>query len=114
MTNPHPHYRIDLDQIAVRNQAARHMIAGFSAEMPVLAEFWRNLDAALADNLILRAEATRLSTELADARMDRANLLAAMRATIAAHTDGELDPLSYIRDELGARQLLPLRHRKAS
>ena len=114
MTNPHPHNRINLDQIAARNQDARRMIAGFSAEMPVLAEFWRNLDTALADNLILCTEVTRLGTELADTRMDRANLLAAMRATIAAHADGELDPLSYIRDELGARQLLPQRHGRAS
>ena len=94
MTNPRPHYRANLDQIAVRNQAARRMIAGFSAEMPVLAEFWRNLDTALADNLILCTEVTRLSIELADTRMDRANLLAAIRATIAAHADGEPDPLS--------------------
>ncbi len=36
--------------------------------------------------------------------MDRANLLAAMRATIAAHADGEPDPLYYLRDELNARQ----------
>jgi len=90
------------------------MIAGFSAEMPVLAEFWRNLDTALADNLILCTEVTRLSIELADTRMDRANLLAAIRATIAAHADGEPDPLSYIRDELGARQLLPQPHGRAS
>ena len=114
MTNPHPHNRADLDQIAARNQTARRMIAGFSAEMPVLAEFWRNLDTALADNLILCTEASRLSTELADTRIDRANLLAAMRATIAAHADGEPDPLYYIRDELGARQLFSKRHGRAS
>jgi len=114
MTTPRPHYRANLAQIAVRNQAARRMIAGFSAEMPVLAEFWRNLDTALADNLILCTEVTRLSIELADTRMDRANLLAAIRATIAAHADGEPDPLSYIRDELGARQLLPQPHGRAS
>jgi hypothetical protein len=114
MSNPHPHNRADLDQIAARNQAARRIIAGFSAEMPVLAEFWRNLDTALADSLALCAEVTRLRIELAATRMDRANLLAAMRATTAAHTDGELDPLSYIRDELSARQLPPQRHGRAS
>jgi hypothetical protein len=32
--------------------------------------------------------------------MDRANLLAAMRATMAAHADGEPDPLWYVRDAL--------------
>ena len=77
MANPHPYSRIDLEQIAARNQTARHMIAGFSAEMPALADFWRHLDTALADNLTLAAEVTRLTAELAATRLDRANLLAA-------------------------------------
>ena len=81
------------------------MIAGFSAEMPALADFWRNLDTALADNLTLSAEVIRLTAELTATRLDRANLLAAMRATIAAHADGEPDPLYYLRDELDARQM---------
>ena len=114
MTNPHPHSRIDLEQITARNQTARHMIAGFSAEMPVLADFWRHLDTALADNLTLSAEVARLNAELAATRLDRANLLAAMRATIAAHADGEPDPLSYLRDELNARQMPAQRHGRAS
>ena len=59
MTNPHPYSRIDLEQITTRNQTARHMIAGFSTEMPVLADFWRHLDTALTDNLTLSAEVTR-------------------------------------------------------
>ena len=114
MTNPHPHYRTDLAEIAVRNQTARHMIAGFSAEMPLLAEFWRHLDTALADNLALSAEVTGLTAELAAARLDMANLLAAIRAALAAHGDGEADPLYYLRDELSARQLPPGRHGRTS
>ena len=114
MTSPHPHYRIDLEEIAARNQTARHMIAGFSAEMPLLAEFWRNLDTALTDNLALSAEVTRLTAELAAARLDVANLLAAIRAALAAHADGEADPLYYLRDELHARQVPPGRHGRAS
>ena len=105
MTNPHPHSRIDLDQITASNQTARHMIAGFCAEMPVLADFWRHLDTALADNLTLSAEVARLTAELAATRLDRANLLAAIRAAITAHADGDPDPLSYLRDELNARQI---------
>ena len=107
MTNPRPHYRIDLEEIATRNQTARHMIAGFCADMPMLADFWRYLDTALADNLTLSAEVTRLTAELIAARLDRANLLAALRATLAAYTEGEADPLSYLRDELAARGQLP-------
>ncbi len=113
MTNPRPYYRIDLEEIAARNQTARHMIAGFCAEMPALADFWRNLDTALADNLTLSAELARLTAELAATRMDRANLLAAVRATLVAHADGEADPLYYLRDELDARQM-PARHGRAS
>jgi predicted DNA-binding ribbon-helix-helix protein len=113
MTIPRPHYRIDLEEIAARNQTARHMIAGFSAEMPMLADFWRHLDTALADNLTLCAEVTRLNAELAAARLDRANLAAAMRAAIAAHADGEPDPLYYVRDELAARHR-PSEHREGT
>jgi hypothetical protein len=114
MTNPHPYSRIDLDQTTARNQTARHMIAGFSAEMPALAEFWRHLDTALADNLTLCAEMTRLTAKLTAARLDKANLLAAIRATLAAHADGEPDPLSYLRDEMDAWQIPPQHHGRAS
>ena len=114
MTNPHPNSRTDLEQITARNQTARHMIAGFCAEMPALADFWRHLDTALADNLTLSAEVARLTAELAATRLDRANLLAAIRATIAAHADGEPDPLYYLRDELDARQMPAQRHGRAS
>jgi predicted DNA-binding ribbon-helix-helix protein len=114
MTNPHPNSRIDLEQITARNQTARHMIAGFAAEMPVLADFWRHLDTALADNLTLSAEVARLTAELAAIRLDRANLLAAIRAAIAAHAEGEPDPLYYLRDELNARQMPAQCHGRAS
>ena len=114
MANPHPHYRTDTEEIAARHQAARHMIAGFSAEMPVLADFWRHLDTALADNLTLSAELARLTAELTATRLDRANLLAAIRATLAAHADGEGDPLYYLRDELNARQISAQGHGRAS
>jgi hypothetical protein len=114
MTNPHPHYRIDLEEIAARNETARHMIAGFSAEMPVLADFWRHLDTALAGNLALSAEVTRLNTELGATRLGMANLLASVRAALAACADGEADPLYYLRDELSARQAPSQRHGRTS
>jgi predicted DNA-binding ribbon-helix-helix protein len=114
MANPRPYYRINLEEIAARNQTARRMIAGFAAEMPLLADFWRHLDTALADNLTLSAELAQLTAELATTRMDRANLLAAIRATLAAYADGEADPLSYLRDELDARQMPFQGHRRAS
>jgi hypothetical protein len=105
MTEPRPYSRTEIEEAAARNQTARHMAASFSAQMPALADFWRHLDIALADNLLLCGEVSRLSADLAAARLDRANLLAAMRAAIAAHADREPDPLYYIRDELNARQV---------
>jgi predicted DNA-binding ribbon-helix-helix protein len=113
MTNPHPHSRINLDEITARNQTARHMITGFAIEMPALAEFWRHLATALSDTATLAAEVTRLTAELATTRLDRANLLAAIRATLAAHTAGEANPLYYLRDELDARQMPAQRHGEA-
>jgi hypothetical protein len=107
MTNPHPNHRTDIAEITARNQTARHIIAGFSTAMPTLAEIWQHLESALADTPALSAEITRLRAELADARLDRANLLAAARAVITAHRDGEPDPLTYLRDELRARDQLP-------
>jgi hypothetical protein len=110
MTNSHPYYRIDIEEIAARNEIARHMIAGFTAEMPALADFWRHLDTALTDNLALSAEVTRQNAELVTTRLDMANLLAAIRATLGADADGEADPLYYLRDELSARQSPSQRH----
>jgi predicted DNA-binding ribbon-helix-helix protein len=52
-------------------------------------------------------EVIRLRAELDDTRLDRANLLAAARATIGAYLDGESDPLCYLRDELAVRGQLP-------
>jgi hypothetical protein len=106
MTNRPPSSRIstNLEEITARNETARHIIAGFSIQMPALAEFWRHLDSALTDTLTLLADVTRLTAELVTARLDRANLLAAIRATLAATADGENDPLWYLRDELDAQQ----------
>lgn len=57
---------------------------------------------ALADIPVLLAEIGRLASLLTWARMEFANLLAAARATLAAHREGEPDPLSYLRDEVNA------------
>jgi len=99
-----PNTTINLPQIQLRNDAARRILAGFAAGMPTLSGIWRDLVTALDDTVSLSAEITRLSAELQAARLDRANLLAAMRATIAAERAGEADPLWYLRDELNARQ----------
>ena len=109
-----PESGLMLHVIYVRNDNARQVIAGFASAMPVASEMWEQVDRALADVPALGAVIGRLTAELADTRMDRANLLAAMRATLAAHADGEPDPLYYLRDELDARQGRSQGHGEAS
>ena len=86
--------------ITTRNDIARDIIAGFAAVTPTLTGAWRLIDASLADLPTVLAELGRARTELEAVRLDRANLLAAIRATLSADADGEPDPLGYLRDEL--------------
>ena len=104
MTNTNPNPDINLAQISTRNTHARHIVVGCASALPSLADMWHELDDALADTVALCALVTRLSAERDRARLDRANLRAAMRVTLAAHADGEADPLWYLRDELNAPQ----------
>ena len=90
----------NLSAVYARNDNARFVVAGLSAATPALADIWRQLDRALDDMPALGAIVARLTADLAGTRMDRANLLAAMRATLGAHADGDADPLLYLRDEL--------------
>ena len=105
MTNDNQRRNVNLKEVATRNEAACRVVAGFSAAMPAPAEIWRQLADALSDVPALADEVTRMSGELAGARLDRANLLAAVRAALAAHDEGEPDPLTYLRDELHAQGL---------
>jgi hypothetical protein len=98
---------IDLPEVMSRNQAARDIVTGFASATPTLSTAWQRIEAALADAQDLATEVTRLSAELATARLWHANALAAIRATIGAQRDGEPDPLYYIRDELNAPQNVP-------
>ncbi|MGI8447925.1 MAG: hypothetical protein ACR2MP_12250 [Streptosporangiaceae bacterium] len=90
-------------EAATRAGIARNIIAGFSLAFPALAAFWHQVDEALADVPALSAEFTRLNARLAACRLDRADLAAAGRASLAAYLDGEADPLAYLRDELDAQ-----------
>ena len=61
---------------------------------------------------LLCAEIGRLRARLARALPDLHNLVAAARATLGAHADGEPDPLYYLRDELDAQDQLPPKYRE--
>jgi hypothetical protein len=101
-------------QVTTRNDIARGIIAGFAAAAPTLAGVFGFLDSALADVPAVLGELRRARAELEAVRLDRANLLAAIRATIDAQADGEPDPMYYLRDELDASQDRPQGHRGAS
>jgi hypothetical protein len=87
-------------EVTSRNDIARDLIAGLAAVRPNLAGVWRYVDRALTDIPALLAELAKVRTELQATRMDRANLLAAIHATLAAQEEGEDDPLGYLRAEL--------------
>ena len=93
--------RPTIDQEAVRH----HFHAAIRTRTP--AAVW----AALADIPVLLAEVARLALLLTWARLHFANLLAAARASLAAHHDGEPDPLSYLRDEVAEHALVDEDHR---
>lgn len=88
-------------RITTRNDIARDIVAGLAAVTPTLAGAWRLVDNALADVPAALAELGRVRAELKAVRLDRANLLAAIRACLAASDEGETDPLEYLRAELG-------------
>ena len=98
--------------ITTRNDIARDIIAGLAAVTPTLTGAWRLIDTALADLPAVLADLGRARAELEAVRLDRANLLAAIGATLAADAEGEHDPLGYLRDELDSTGATPATRRR--
>jgi hypothetical protein len=108
--NPSPASRLDLHQVSNRNRHARRIVTGCSRAIPALGELWQHIERCLSDVPVLIAEIIRLRGEVGAGRLERANLAAAARATLAALAAGrdtEPDPLWYLRDELASQGLLP-------
>ncbi|MER6828960.1 hypothetical protein ABT352_23475 [Streptosporangium sp. NPDC000563] len=103
MPHTHPYPDRDLQEAIARNRTARQFLTAFSAATLTLADIWQHVSAALDDTLTLAAQITHLRADLARTRRRHADLTAAVRATLAAHHDGEADPLFYLRDELTAQ-----------
>lgn len=95
--------RVNLLEVNARADTAQHVVTGFSRAMPNLSDLWQQITHSLSDIPILVAEIDRLGSELAIVRLDRANLAAAGRASLAAYRAGEPDPLLFLRDELDAQ-----------
>ena len=92
-----PRLQIDLDEIL-------GTIALELARVRICDQCQESVPSLINGLAHLVAEITRLAGELHQARLDRANLRAAMRAALAAHADGEPDPMWYLRDELDAAE----------
>jgi hypothetical protein len=92
-----PRLQINLDDIL-------GTIALELARVRICDQCQESVPSLINDLADLVAELTRLAGELHQARLNQANLRAAMRAALAAHADGEPDPLWYLRDELRAAE----------
>jgi hypothetical protein len=102
MTHHAPRHTVDLDA------ARAHYYTAAESRTPL--DLWL----AVADIPVLLAEIRRARSLVTVGRARYADLLAAARATLAAHRDGEADPLYYLHDELNARGQLPPRHLHAA
>lgn len=103
MTDSPSTTRIPLLEVHVRADNASRIVAGFERSYPSLSAFWQQIKDSLSDIPVLIAEIVRLGTALAIEHRARADLAAAGRATLAAFSETEDDPLSYLRDELAAQ-----------
>lgn len=87
-----PHLSIDPDEIATRLQELAHADPCEHCELPVTD--------AIIDIARLLIQVNQLCIQLARERLRSANLEAAIRAALGAESDGEADPLGYLRDEI--------------
>lgn len=99
-TEPNDYPDVDLQEVARQHDQA--------------ASAMRKLAAALDTIPRLCTEIGRLRTRLACTLADLHNLIAAARATLGAHADGEPDALYYLCDELDAQGQLPSQYREPS
>jgi hypothetical protein len=102
---------VDLQEVASQHDDA---VSAIRSHRPirqwVKTKTGRRLTKALGTIPLLCDEVTRLRDRLARTVADLQNLVAAARATLGAHADGEDDPLYYLRDELEAQGQLPPHH----
>ena len=91
---PHiPQLQIDLDEIL-------GTIALDLAIVRICEQCQASVPSLINDLAQLVTEITRLHSALIRERLISANLRAAIRAALGAQSDGEPDPLAYLRDEL--------------
>lgn len=97
-TDPKDYPDADLQQVAHQHDQATSALHTLAAALQTIPHLW--------------AEIGRLRARLARSLTDLHNLIAAARATLGAHADGEDDALYYLRDELDAQGQLPPQYRE--
>lgn len=97
-TEPNDYPDADLQEVARQHDQAASAI--------------RKLAAAVDAIPRLCAEIGRLRARLTRTLADLHDLIAAARATLGAHADGESDAFYYLRDELDAQGELPPEYRE--
>lgn len=90
--NTYPQLSINPDEITARLREL--------ADTNVCEQCETRVTHAITDIARLLIEVRALYDALAEVRMRAANLEAAMRAALSAESDGETDPLAYLRFEL--------------
>lgn len=88
-TSNHANTDADLQEVANRHDTATAVVDTLGRALDMIP--------------ILSAEIARLRRRLAESLSNFNNLLAAAKATLNAHADGEEDPLYYLCDELQAQ-----------
>jgi hypothetical protein len=92
--HPHiPQLQIDLEEILAT-------IALELARVRICDQCKKSVPSLIDDLAQLVTEITLLHSALVQERLTSANLRAAIRAAIGAESDGEADPLGYLRDEI--------------
>jgi hypothetical protein len=99
-TEPRNHTDADLQEVANRHDDAVSAMGTVARALDLIP--------------LLGAETGRLRARLVRSVTDFHNLIAAARATLRAHAEGEDDALYYLRDELEAQGQLPAEHRDRS
>jgi hypothetical protein len=97
-TEPNGYPNADLRQVARQHDQATSAMGKLAAALEAIPR--------------MCAEIGRLRARLARTLTDLQNLIAAARATLGAHADGEDDALYYLRDELDAQGQLPPQYRE--
>jgi hypothetical protein len=92
-TEPNGHPDADLQEVAHQHDQATSALSTLATVLETIPR--------------MCAEIGRLRARLARSLTDLHNLVAAARATLGAHADGEPDALYYLRDELEAQGQLP-------